>query len=82
MDTRELQIGDVVEQYNCTGSSDRATTRTYEIISVTKTLAKSTHHKFKRIAEKWTGGNTYSVTHVDERKWSVNAYRLQIKNEE
>lgn len=82
METRELQIGDVVEQYNSTGSSKRETTRTYEIISVTKTLAKSKFHKFKRVAEKWSGSDTYSVTHVDERKWSVNAYRLQIKNEE
>ncbi len=82
METRELQIGDVVEQFNCTGTSDRSTTKTYEIISVTKTLAKSKFHKFKRIAEKWTNSDSYSVTHMDERKWSVNAYRLQIKNEE
>jgi RNase H-fold protein (predicted Holliday junction resolvase) len=82
MDTKEIQVGDVIEQFNCTGSSDRSTIQTYEIISVTKTLAKSRHKKFKRIAEQWKGDGDYSVTHVDERKWSVNAYRLQIKKEE
>ena len=81
METREIQIGDVIEQFNGTGSSDRSTEKTYTIISVTKTLAKSQTKRFKRIAEKWRPDGDYSVTHLDERRWSVNSYRLQIKKD-
>lgn len=77
MNTKEIQVGDVIEEYNFTGSSDRATERTYDIISVTKTLAKSHSKRFKRTAEQWQTDEEYLVKHVDERKWSVLGYRLQ-----
>lgn len=77
MKTKLLEIGDIVEQYNCTGSSVRSVINEYKIISVTKTLAKSESKRFKRVAEEWHDGHCYSVTHIDERKWSVLAYRLK-----
>jgi len=76
MNTKEIQIGDVIEMFNCTGSSDRATERTYIIDRVTKTLAKSGEMRFNRVAEQWQKDGEYLVKHVDERRWSVNGHRL------
>lgn len=73
----ELQIGDVIEQYNSTGSSNRETTKTYNIIVVTKTLAKSDYRRFKRQTEMICG--VECVNCVDDGRWSVNGYRLQKK---
>lgn len=77
--TKELEIGDIIEEFNCTGSSDRKTIRTYEIISVTKTLAKSHGERFKRTAELWNNNEQYHVSILDKNKWSVLAHRLQNK---
>lgn len=73
----ELQIGDVIEQYNSTGSSNRETTKIYTIIAVTKTLAKSDYRRFKRQIENYSGAEF--VECLDDGKWSVNGYRLQKK---
>jgi len=77
--TKELEIGDIIEEFNFTGSSNRATLKTYEIISVTKTLAKSSGHRFKRTAELWGSEESYSVTMLDKSKWAVTGHRLQNK---
>lgn len=61
--TKEIQVGDVIEEFNCTGSSDRVTTHSYTITDVTKTLAKSNGFRFKRTAEQWNVGCEYSVKH-------------------
>lgn len=74
----DIQVGDIIEEYNCTGSSDRATEKEYEIISVTKTLAKTTYKRFKRSAENWNN-NGFSVKCIDDSKWSVRGYRIKGK---
>jgi hypothetical protein len=51
MKDNKLEIGDIVEEFNCTGSSDRKTERTYIIDSVTKTIAKCRGFRFKRLTE-------------------------------
>jgi hypothetical protein len=81
MNTREVQVGDVIEEYNLSGSSDRETLRTFQIISVTKTLAKSKNMRFSRIAEQWRDDSDYIVKYMEARRWSVYGYRLQIKKE-
>ena len=72
-----LQIGDIIEEFHYTGSSDRKCVKTYEITSVTKTLAKADGgHRFNRIAE--LGNIEWSVHMLDRNKYSVLAHRLQI----
>lgn len=74
----ELQVGDIIEEFNCTGSSNRETTKTYEIVEVTKTLAKSSNgFRFKRLTEKWS--DEIAVKKLEMNKWSVLAHRLQKK---
>ena len=74
-----LQIGDIIEEFNCTGSSDRKCIKTYEITSVTKTLAKTDGGwRFNRTAELW--GNEMSVRMLDRNKYSVLAHRLCNKS--
>jgi len=78
----ELQIGDVIEEFNYTGSSDRATLKTYIVESVTKTIAKSGQRRFKRIIENYTsnGIEYFPVRKLDNASGiSVLAHRLQIK---
>ena len=73
-----LQVGDIIEEFNCTGSSNRECIKTYKITSVTKTLAKTDGgYRFNRNAELW--GNVISVKMLDRNKWSVLAHRLHKK---
>ena len=72
----EIQINDIIEQFNCAGSSDRATEKTFVIISVTKTTAKTTYHKFKRNTE--TQGTEERVFEFSS-SWGTKSFRLQKK---